>query len=244
MVPFLWVFGDARFLPVGRSQAGDHRLTSTTSGTTSGLGYKAVIVADEPSLRGAFDPESKVTSYIEASDAFVALCTNDDRVPGNTAQNIIDEIGRARSHPSLREVVCVLKEAAVRLPSNINPVWDALRADQPETAFGVIRRQLDAWGVAPTLHRGIPPPEGSLPPAFLDDLFDGVEIGDHEKAESKLFGLFIQLPKHDQRRVVQGIFDYAVSPPPDHVEMHVVGSFLEAANRIDSGLVSLSLSSS
>src|SRR5580698_6931726 len=73
------------------------------------LGYRAIIVTDEPSLRGAFDPESKVNAYIEASDAFVALCTDDARVPGSTAQNIIDEIGRARSHPSLREVVCVLK---------------------------------------------------------------------------------------------------------------------------------------
>ena len=106
------------------------------------LGYRAVIVMDEPLLRGSFDPESKVTSYLEASDAFVALATADERVPGGTAQNIVDEIGRARSLPDLRDVVCVLKEAGVSLPSNINPVWDTLRADDPDAAFRVIRRQL------------------------------------------------------------------------------------------------------
>jgi len=62
-------------------------------------GYHAVIIMDEPLLRGTFDPESKVMAYIEASDAFVAFCTDDIRNPGRTAQNIIDEIGRARAAP-------------------------------------------------------------------------------------------------------------------------------------------------
>jgi uncharacterized protein YozE (UPF0346 family) len=203
------------------------------------LGYRAIIVTDEPLLRGSFDAESKVSAYIEASDTFVALCTQDDRVPGSTAQNIIDEIGRARSHPSLREVVCVLKEANVKLPSNINPVWNALEADRPDAAFGVIRRQLEAWGVVPTVPRSVPTGTARLPTAFLDDLFEGVGIGDHDKAEAKLRVLFGRTTKSDQGRVVEGIFDYAMSLPEDGADIHIVTSFLEAAARVDLTLVDM-----
>jgi hypothetical protein len=204
------------------------------------LGYLAVIVMDEPLLRGSFDAESKVNAYIQASDAFVALCTADSRVPGGTAQNIIDEIGRARSHPGLREVVCVLKEASVTLPSNINPVWEALEGDQPDPAFRVIRRQLDAWGVVPTMPRAAPTASAALPVGFLDRLFDGVQLGDHDKAESRIRELFGVTTKHDQRRVARGIFDYVMAAPPDGTDIHVVTSFLEACMRIDSALVQMS----
>jgi len=203
------------------------------------LGYRAIIVADEPLLRGSFDPESKVSAYIEASDAFVALCTQDDRVPGSTAQNIIDEIGRARSHPSLREVVCVLKEANVKLPSNINPVWNALEADKPHAAFGVIRRQLESWGVVPTVPRSVPTGTAPLPTGFLDDLFEGVGLGDHDKAEAKLRVLFRRTTKSDQRRVVEGIFDYTMTLREDGADIHIVTSFLEAAARVDPALVDM-----
>ena len=203
------------------------------------LEYRAIIVTDEPSLRGSFDPESKVSAYIEASDAFVALCTQDDRVPGSTAQNIIDEIGRARSHPSLREVVCVLKEANVKLPSNINPVWNALEADKPDAAFGVIRRQLEAWGVVPTVPRFVPTGTAPLPTGFLDDLFEGVGLGDHDKAEAKLRVLFGRTTKSDQRCVVEDIFDHAMTLPEDGADIHIVTSFLEAAARVDPALVDM-----
>lgn len=202
------------------------------------LGYRAIIVTDEPSPRGSFDPESKVNAYIEASDAFVALCTHDDRVPGNTAQNIIDEIGRARSHPSLREVVCVLKEGNVKLPSNINPVWNSLEADKAAAAFRVIHRQLEAWGVVPTQARATPVEVQELPSGFLEELFDGVDLGDHDKAEAKLRHLFGRLTKHDQRRVVRGIYELALSPP-EGTDLHIVTSFLEAACRLDISVVEM-----
>ncbi len=199
------------------------------------LGYRAIIVTDEPLLRGSFDPESKVSSYVEASDAFVALCSHDDRAPGSTAQNIIDEIGRARSHPFLRDVVCVLKEAKVTLPSNINPVWNALDPDEPAAAFGVIRRQLEAWGIIPTVPSA---PLGTpLPTGLIDDLFDGVDLGDHDKAEGKIRLLFATSKKSDQRRVLQEIFEYAMSLGTESARIHIVTSFLEAANRIDPALV-------
>ncbi|MHB2028662.1 MAG: hypothetical protein ACYCPT_07575, partial [Acidimicrobiales bacterium] len=176
---------------------------------------------------------------IEASDAFVALCTHDDRVPGSTAQNIIDEIGRARSHPSLREVVCVLKDANVKLPSNINPVWNSLEADNPVVAYEVIRRQLEAWGVVPTVARITPVGTKPLPAGFLDDLFDDVELGDHDKAERKLRTLFKNTTKEDQRRITRGIFEFFAEPLEDGVDLHIATSFLEASCRIDPALVEM-----
>jgi hypothetical protein len=55
------------------------QLAGPTRDMLNDLRYHAVIVMDEPLLRGSFDPESTVSVYIEASDAFVALCTEDPR---------------------------------------------------------------------------------------------------------------------------------------------------------------------
>lgn len=206
----------------------------------SDQGYRAVIVMDEPLLRGTFDPESKVNAYIEASDAFVALCTADARVPGGTAQNIIDEIGRARSLPGLREVVCILKETGVILPSNINPVWESLDPDNPERAFGVILRQLDTWGVVPTRGPAVPAVVSPLPETVLEDLFAGIGLGDHDQAEARLRHLFQQVGKSDQARIAKAIFEYAMAHPGDGTDIHVVTSFLEACSRLDPSLVELS----
>jgi hypothetical protein len=203
------------------------------------LGYHAVIVMDEPMLRGSFNAESKVESYIQASDAFVALCTPDTRVPGGTAQNIIDEIGRARTHPRLRDVVCVLKDERVKLPSNIDPVWEALDSENPAAAFGVIRRQLNAWGVIPTEPRATPMTPPPLPAEFVDELFEGVGLGDHEKAEARLRELFGRTTKEDQHRVAQGIFAYLLVAPDDGNEVHIAASFLEACSRLDPSLVQM-----
>jgi hypothetical protein len=200
-------------------------------------GYHAVIVMDEPNLRGTFTAEDKVNAYIEASDAFVALCTSDPRVPGGTAQNITDEIARARTLPRLRDVVLVLKEGGVNLPSNIDPVWESLDPTNPDAAFGVIRRQLNAWGVIPTEPRATSATVPSLPPEFVDELLDGVGIGDHDKAEDRLRELFARTTKDDQQRVAHGIFDWVVHPPDRSKEVLVVTSFLEACSRLDPALV-------
>jgi hypothetical protein len=213
------------------------RLAAPIRDRLSQLGYYAVIVEDEPLLRGSFDPETKVSSYIEASDAFVALCTEDNRVPGNTAQNIIDEIGRARIHPRLREVVLILKEPQVTFPSNTNPVWEPLDRNQPEPAFELIRRQLYAWGVVPTTPPRAPALARPLPSGFLDQLFDGAELGDHEEAERRLRELFGQVSKEDQRRVARAVFDYIVDAPAQGNDTHIPAGFLEAIARLDAGLV-------
>ncbi len=201
------------------------------------LGYRAVIVQDEPMLRGSFDPESKVDKYIEASDAFIALCTDDDRNPGKTAQNIIDEIGRARAHPKLREVVCVLKEQEVILPSNIYPVWEPISHTQPDTALVLIRRQLNAWDITATTPSARPTQTEPLPDQFLQRLFHKVGIGDHEIAEQRLRQLFSVLVKDDQRRVAKGVFEYVMSVSEPTDDVYVSTTFLEGIARLDPALV-------
>jgi hypothetical protein len=58
------------------------------------------------------------------------LATADGRLGGApTAQNIADEIGRARVMPNLRNKVLVMKEASVTLPSDIAPAWEPVDPD-------------------------------------------------------------------------------------------------------------------
>jgi hypothetical protein len=203
------------------------------------LGYRAIIVMDEPNLRGTFTAEDKVNAYIEASDAFVALCTSDKRVPGGTAQNVTDEIARARTHPRLRDVVFILKEESVNLPSNIDPVWDALDPQNPNAAYGVIQRQLHAWGVIPSDQRPSVSSIQPLPAGYLERLFDGVQNGEPEKAEDRIRALFARTSKESQHRVARGIYEYIIDPPEGAKDVHVVTSFLEACSRLDPAIVKI-----
>lgn len=79
-----------------------------------------IIVSDESLLPGASgDPESKVDTYLDASDAFVALATPDDQLGDGTMQtrqNIIEEHGRARSRPKLRQRIQVVRLSRRLLP--------------------------------------------------------------------------------------------------------------------------------
>ena len=200
-------------------------------------GYHAVIVMDEPSLRGDFGPEDKVNGYLEAADAFVALATHDDRMGATgTAGNILDEIGRARRLPGLREVVLVMKEETVKLPSNINPVYEQINPDDPDAAFGVIKRQLDTWGVVPAVSAK-PPPVTALPENYLDELFEGVGIGDQTITDARLRKLFGTISKQDQHRVARDIFERLLTLPDNGDAIYVVGGFLEACARIDAALI-------
>jgi TIR domain len=50
--------------------------------------------------------------------------------------------------PNLRNVVLIMKEESVALPSDIAPVSEPLDPGDPDAAFEIIQRQLNAWGVA------------------------------------------------------------------------------------------------
>jgi predicted nucleotide-binding protein len=105
-----------------------------------------VIVTEGPSLpRTDWGPDDKVDSYLNASDAFVALCTPDNQNADGTIecrQNIIDEIQRARNKPHLRSRLMILKTDEVELPSNINPTYEQLDAQVMGPSIALIVRQL------------------------------------------------------------------------------------------------------
>jgi hypothetical protein len=111
----------------------------------------AIIVSDEPQLAGTLEgPDSKIDSYLDASDAFVAVCTPDDRLDDGTIQcrpNIVDEIQRARAKSHLRARIQVLKAPTVQLHSNINPTYDDLDVNDVEGAAELVLAQLHAWNV-------------------------------------------------------------------------------------------------
>lgn len=214
------------------------RLARPIRDRLNALGYHAVIVGLEPSFRGDFSPEEKVDGYLDASDAFIALATLDDRLgTSSTAANIIDEIGRARRMPSLRDVVCVMKQPDVNLPSNISPVYESLDLDDPDATYEFIVRQLETWNVVPTVPPAPPPAITALPDNYLDELLDGNLLGAHDEINARVRKLFGALSKQDQHRVAHHIFDSLLSLPDDGTEIHVAGDVLVACAHIDPALI-------
>ena len=169
-------------------------------------GLSGVIVSAEPLLpRTAGDPDSKVESYLNASDAFVALCTPDDELGDGTIQcrqNVIDEIGRARSKPHLRERIQVFKDPSISLPSNINPTYENLDIDDVAPVTESIVRQLKIWGVLAREPQPAPAPSGA-PPTTVAKLIDGLELGDHDEAARRAYRLLISESRDAQHATVE-----------------------------------------
>jgi len=132
---------EAYKLTVGRSVASE--LAST--------GIYGVVLSDAPLLIGDDgSPDGKVERYLDVADAFVALCTPDDRLRSGQVhcrQNIIDEIQRARQKPHLRNRIILFKDALVTLPSNLGLTYVRFDASRASGLGGVVRRQLLAWQV-------------------------------------------------------------------------------------------------
>jgi CAP12/Pycsar effector protein, TIR domain len=151
-----------------------------------------IIVADEPLLPGASgEPESKVDTYLDASDAFIALATGDDQLGDGTVQtrqNIIDEHGRGRSRPKLRQRIQVFKAPEVKLPSNINPTYERLDVADLSRVAELILRQLDAWDLLDVKPRPAPRP-APAPRATVADLIRNLELGDHAEATRRAYEL-------------------------------------------------------
>ncbi len=197
-----------------------------------GRGLFAVIVSEEPLLaRTAGDPDSKVESYLNASDAFVALCTPDDAVADGTIQcrqNVIDEIQRATSRPHLRQRIQVFKEPKVQLPSNINPTYESLDVDDVAPVIELIVRQLEAWGVLAREPARAPGPSAA-PSATVHELIVGLELGDHDEAARRSYRLLRVESREAQQTTVERLRQFlrrASSETGDDV--HRASSVLEA----------------
>jgi hypothetical protein len=203
-------------------------------------GVHGIIVSDEPLLpRTLSDPDSQVNAYLDASDALVALCTPDDRLEDGTVQtrpNIINEIQRALDRPGLRDKVQVLKAPDVKLPSNINPTYDALAVSDIPAAMERIVPQLRIWGVL--AREPEPAPAPSTAPVSVDHLIDGLDLGDHEKATSRAYAILVTETRESQRTVVDRIVRFLAADDNDTGPILVAGLVLEAINRLDPSLVS------
>jgi hypothetical protein len=122
-------------------------------------GLKAILVGDEPLPAGVeSSPEAKVSHFFNVADMAVFLATPDDHLAGGsvqTRQNIIEEhrIGLERSH--LKTKLLVFKAQDVRLPSNINPVYNALPLDNIDWIVERILRQAREWGLMPLVEIGL-----------------------------------------------------------------------------------------
>jgi hypothetical protein len=122
-------------------------------------GLRGIIVSDEPPLPGTGEggageggagghSAAKVESYLDASSAFVALCTADYALSDGTTYpraNIIDEIQLASLRPHLRDHSQILKSREVLLPSSITPTYDRLDMANP-----VLSRR-DAYAILDSL---------------------------------------------------------------------------------------------
>lgn len=208
------------------------------------LGYHAVIVSQEPGLPGAdWTPDAKVQSYVDASDALVALCTADNQLDDGTMQtrpNIIDEIQRARSTPRLRDKIMVLKAHDVRLPSNINPVYEHLDPAEIQAAIDRIVIQLRAWDMLPAGPSAPPPPPPAptAPSIPIEQLLDGLDLGDHDKASARAYQLALDTTLTGQRDVAKRMLQH-VAASTDDTDVHIASSMVEAIARIDPTLVPL-----
>jgi Predicted nucleotide-binding protein containing TIR-like domain len=154
-------------------------------------GLEALIVSDLPRPGAAWTAEEKVTRYLEASQAVIALATADlvdDQGRAHPRSNITDEIGRARGMPNLRDRICILKDRTSNLPSNIAPVYELLDVDAQNRAFAAALDQLREWGF------GIPrPPRDSSSATVSPELTDGILLLD---------GLAVDDPSKTRRRVL------------------------------------------
>jgi hypothetical protein len=202
-------------------------------------GIHGVIVSEEPLLpRVGWAPDDKVDSYLNASSSLVALCTPDDQLSDGTVQcrqNVIDEIERARHKPHLRDRIMVLRALSVRLPSNINPTYEYLDADQLDKTLDRILLQLQTWGVLPMADASAPLTL-SAPPISVDTLVDGIELGDHDKASQRAYQLALETTHSTQRQVVTDLHHH-LRKETDDTQIHIGATVLEGIARIDETLV-------
>jgi len=206
------------------------------------LGVFGVIVSDEPLLPHTdSSPDAKVESYLDASDAFVALCTADDEMMDGVVRprpNIV-EYQRAKQKPHLRQRIQVFKQAAVELPSNVNPVHEPLELDNAEAVVGQIAKQLESWGVVAATPRGSHSSadrSAHPPPPEIAALIDGLELGDHDEATRRIYELARNRDRDRTVATVMALMRYLEQGAASE-EVHPLCSLLEAANRLDPALV-------
>jgi hypothetical protein len=215
-------------------------------------GIHGVIVSEEPRQRGpAWDPEAKVDSLLRSCEAFVALVTPDDELADGTFRcrpNVSDEIGRARSDPSLSEQMMVLKSPEVTLWSNINPTYNHLDLGDPSAAVQVMLDQLRAWEIIGSDSEiGVTAMPSSTSPdshgVKIPQLAKGLGPGDQAEGERRIYGVLLGMGHTAQQSFVSDLGEaiLAAAVDDDNTEVLVLCSLLEAADRISPRTVPVEL---
>jgi hypothetical protein len=205
----------------------------------TGEGLHAVILSDASPLPGAPDePEAKAGLYLDASSAFVALCTADYELSDGSKYpkaNIIAEIQQARTRPHLRDRSQVLKSPGVLLPSDITPTYDSLDVTKPVAAADIILKQLQQWGIVAGTAPAAPRPVGTEATDDVNVLFPGLEPGDHAEARRRVYPLLRDRGADRRHRIAAELHRKTMEPDDDRTL--VAASLLRAAGGLDAGLV-------
>jgi hypothetical protein len=204
-------------------------------------GLRAILISEEPPLGSASGEETSAEPYLDASSAFVALCTADYELSDGSKYpraNIIDEIQQALGRPHLRDHAQVLKSPGVLLPSDITPSYDSLDVTKPAVAAEVILKQLQQWGIVPVPESPAAPHRvGSWEADDVDALLAARQPVDQDEACARIYPL-LRDRSEDRRRWIAGELYREVMEPKKESRALAAAALLEAVSGIDPALVS------
>src|SRR5580658_3164475 len=207
----------------------------------AGQRLRVIILSDEPPLGPASRGESSAEPYLDASSAFVALCTADYELSDGSKYpraNIIDEIQEALGRPHLRDHAQVLKAPGVLLPSDITPTYDSLDVTKPAVAAEVILKQLQQWGIVPVPESPAAPHRvGSWEADDVDALLAAPQPGDQDEACARIYPLLRDRSEDRRRWIASELYREVLDPKKDSRAL-AAAALLEAVAALDPALVS------
>ena len=222
-------------------------------------GLRGIIVSDEPPLPGTGEHAgaaggqagvhslAKVESYLDASSAFVALCTADYALSDGTTYpraSIIDEIQLASLRPHLRDHSQILKSREVLLPSSVTPTYDRLDMANPVGAAAVIVKQLEEWGMTNPPSPPLPAaPQADAETDTADDLralCDGLRPDDRDEATRRMYRLLTSGSECDGQRMARALHHVALEGPGRAGQL-AGAALLRAMARLHVSLISVEM---
>jgi predicted flap endonuclease-1-like 5' DNA nuclease len=121
------------------------------------------------------------------------------------------------------------------LPSDINPTYDRLDIDNPGPAVDAIVNQLRAWRVLASAPNAAP--AAAEDPATVDDLIQGLGLGDYDNATLRAYALMRVESRESQKTVVARLVRFLRGSQPDNKDTLIAGSVLESISQLDPSLV-------
>jgi hypothetical protein len=208
-------------------------------------GLRVIIISEAPPLASASGEETSAEPYLDASSAFVALCTADYELSDGSRYpraNIIDEIQQALGRPYLRDHAQVLKSPGVLLPSDITPTYDSLDVTKPAVAAEVILKQLQQWGIVPVPESpaAVPHGVGSWEADDVDAMLAEPPPDDRDEACARVYPL-LRDRSEDRRRWIARELYREVMVPKNQARGVGAAALLEAVSGLDTALVSLDM---